>query len=460
MPAIGGLSNRARALAQCTAWARMPSSKHLYLLDNLLTVYTTLTAKHGHKNWYGEWKLRATIIVLYADSLVHVRSPRTGYFASDFAGKSFWKCLRDSLYRRDGALMQFLGVPWFLFNQLVTAMEVKLGPHSALVSKGSGKAPRGRPPAFDAMDITALALRRYQTQGGQEILQIDFGMPRSVISRYLSRALHIFDSVIAVFPGAEIRYPTLAEAEAMWAGVVTQFGGPPCALESLIALTIDGTLTPVLKNGDPEVQTLYYSGKKGDGTNNVLVKDMWGAVCDYVLGAPGACHDMGISKAIFERHASVETNPHRLAMLADSGFVGAATNGTEGGAAVYRPLKSENVETAHLPAFTSWSKWVTSVRQVDEWGQAAIKRSFPYFCNPVRVQDIKEHIQHQRAILHLYNLRTRVVGYNQLTTTLRRHTDANFSQQLAVGRGGEAGLQRYMAIAEARYSAGEHKYGV
>lgn len=438
----------------------MPSARSVALLQELVNRYGALKAESGGVGWSGEWKLLAVILLLLLDANEASHSPRVSYQASDFAGASFWKSLRTSVSQRDGALMQFLGVPWFLFRKLVSAMQGLL-PRRYAVARGSGpERGRGRPCTFDAMDITALALRRYQTQGGQEGLQIDFGMSRSGISRYLSLALTTFDAVIAVFPGSEIRYPTWEEAEMQWAGVVAQFGPPPCTLSARVALTIDGTVTPVRKSTNSEVQAQYYSGHKGDGTNNILVKDMWGLVADYVIGAPGVCHDAGLSENLFKRHASVVTNPHKFAMLADSGFKGWCTNGAGGGAAVYRPLTKENVETQHLKSFEAWSKWVTSVRQVDEWGQAALKRSFPYFCNVVRVQDLREHIKHQRAIMHLSNLRTRAVGYNQLTTTFKRHVDAHYAEQLDLGRGGEDGLKRYMAIAKARYEAGPEEYGL
>jgi hypothetical protein len=416
-----------------------------------------LNEQYGHQEWPKARELHLIIVALWVESTEVARSPRYYYVATDFAGKSFWQSLRTAPERRDGALMQFLGVPWFLFHKLVQAMSARL-PAKYNTQMGPVRS-RGRPSAFDAMDMTALALRRYQTQGGQEALQIDFGAAKTVISRYLCYALHHFDCMVKTFPRAEIRYPTLTEATMMWYGVVAQFGEPPAALAHFVALTVDGTATPVKKSADAVKQKMYYSGNKGDCTNNILVKDFWGLACDYVLGAPGSCHDMGISSGIFNRHSSEEHNPHGLAMLADSGFKGACQNAVEGGAPVYRPLTKENVETEHLAQFEAWSAWVTRVRQVDEWGQAAIKHSFPYFASPVRVQDLEEHIGHQLAILHLHNLRTRAVGFNQLTTTLKRHMDSNYAEQLQLGQGGEQGLRRYMAIAEARYNKGAQTYG-
>lgn len=251
--------------------------RNAHLVNELVTTYSALNVHYNHSEWQGARVLRLMMCALVADMYRVHHSPRVYYVAADFAGRSFWQSLRTSFNRRDGALMQFLGVPWFLFNDLVAKVTLALPKGYA---PGSGPV-RGRRRALDAMDLTALALRRYQTQGGQEGLQIDFGLPKTLVSRYLREALRPFDAFIAAFPGAEVRYPTLEEAQQMWSGVVSQFGNPPVQLEQLIVLTIDGTLTPVKKSTVLEVQQQYYSGHKGDGTNNILVKDMWGQVCDY-----------------------------------------------------------------------------------------------------------------------------------------------------------------------------------
>jgi cyclopropane fatty-acyl-phospholipid synthase-like methyltransferase len=51
--------------------------------------------------------------------------------------------------------------------------------------------------------------------------------------------------------------------------------------------------------------------------------------------------------------------------------------------------------------------------------------------------------------MHLYNARTRLVGYNQLLTTYKRHVDIGFEEHVR-----SKNLAQYMAIARARFNDG------
>jgi hypothetical protein len=255
----------------------MPTRVMLYrYYDTLVKGFHHLTEAAGSPRFAGATRLVRLIGCVYALTLVAPRSPRFYYTQSDFMGMSFWACLRDS-DRRDGALMRFLGFPWFLFLQLVAACEEVVGPEAVL----------GRPSRFSILDLTAIALRRFQSRGTQENLQIDFGCNKATLSRALKFSLDMIARAVETFQESAIRYPTLDEGAGMWSGVTSHFGLPPADNIPMIVTTIDGTVTRVLKPAVDEVQRLFYSGRKGHGLNHVLVKDMYGCVCDAVICAPG-----------------------------------------------------------------------------------------------------------------------------------------------------------------------------
>ena len=61
------------------------------------------------------------------------------------------------------------------------------------------------------------------------------------------------------------------------------------------------------------------------------------------------------------------------------------------------------------------------------------------------MREKKEHIRDMVTICHLWNLRTRIVGYNELKTTYWTHIDDNWAEQLRCGS-----LEEYMKIAKKR----------
>jgi hypothetical protein len=170
---------------------------------------------------------------------------------------------------------------------------------------------------------------------------------------------------------------------------------------------------------------------------------------------------MNVARGLFANHNDPDINPLRWAMVADTGFMGASNDGSDGRVPVFRPLKEGEAKESNplYAVMLLLSAWLTAVRQCDEWGQASIKRSFPHFSSAVQVRAVKAHGRDIMTMLRLYNLRTRVVGFNQLTTTFKRYVDANFAEQVDVARRGDEGMRHYMAIAKRRFDRGVRAYG-
>jgi antibiotic biosynthesis monooxygenase (ABM) superfamily enzyme len=79
------------------------------------------------------------------------------------------------------------------------------------------------------------------------------------------------------------------------------------------------------------------------------------------------------------------------------------------------------------------SKWLTSYRQYNEHGNGGLKRAFIRISEPVLVRDIPRFKQDFITCMQLYNLRSRVLGFNQVRTAVLGESDKNFRDMLSVG---------------------------
>jgi len=68
-----------------------------------------------------------------------------------------------------------------------------------------------------------------------------------------------------------------------------------------------------------------------------------------------------------------------------------------------------------------------------------LKRGYPCIERPRMSKDRPTYVRDFEVSARLHNLRTRRVGWNQVRTTILRHTDQDVREQLLVGRKGGAG---------------------
>jgi hypothetical protein len=108
--------------------------------------------------------------------------------------------------------------------------------------------------------------------------------------------------------------------------------------------------------------------------NNQLLWCPWGVICDYSVGWKGATHDSRAAATIFKKIQSIEHNPGRLGAVVDTAYRGACCSGKNadgtlnGDAPVQRPLESEMIEGYLAAYFEAISKFNTTMRQHNEWG--------------------------------------------------------------------------------------------
>jgi len=408
---------------------------------------------HGCRAFPGAEMQRRVLRLLLWATKQHVRSPRVTLLQSDFEGASTWANLRDG-ERRAGAFFAFVGLPTTEFDYVLGKFSGVRSARCIAAGVGTGRASR-----LGDADRLALALRHMITVGTQRSLQFDFGAAGAVVCRELMPALRDLLEVLKAEPDANCRFPSLTEAHEMELGVRKQWGDPPHGADFAdpVVLSLDGTVTPILGVSSIAEQRLYAYRNKYHALNHVFLFDMYGRVCAYSICAIGTMHDARLAAPLIEAQQSLLTNPHRLGAVVDSGFVGVATNGSGGKPAIFRPLMTEMIPADPIRAklCRAFSAYITTRRQPNEWGNGALKRSFPRINVPVQLRQLEDYRVVLEVAIHLNNFRTRRIGINQLQTTFRRHVNDNFRAQLLASKqlGGSAGLQLYFELAQTTIEA-------
>lgn len=312
----------------------------------------------------------------------------------------------------------------------------------------------GRPSRLDAEDKLAMVMRWMLTVGTRkDVLYRDFACGPAVVSRTLEPAIKTLLAALKTLPDAQCRYPSLEEGRLMEAGARAQFGEPPEEFDydGSMCVMVDGTVTPVFCTGNDEKQKLFAYRHHFHAYNSNLVFDLWGRICAYIVCAPGTAHDSRVSAPLFERHADPKVNPHKHIMVVDNGYKRHTNDGRNGLPGVFRPLGNEKVPTALRDSWKAWSKYVTTRRQPNEWGNGVLKRAYPRICVPMRLDQREMYTDIFELAIHLNNWRTRRVGFNQCQTVFRRHTDARWRSLLLKSKqsGGQGGLDYYLRMMRA-----------
>jgi hypothetical protein len=215
-------------------------------------------------------------------------------------------------------------------------------------------------------------------------------------------------------------------------------------------LAADGTVTKCLKPSNVHEQRVY-KGHKGHGWNSVFVFDAAGCVCDAVLLLEGCYGDARIARKLLQRHWDPAINVDRLGMIIDNGWH--ASKDFSAGApgsppARIRPLRTgDYVNSENKTFIEKCSRMATVYRQQNEHGNGQLKRSYCCLERPRSTRQRAVLLRDMEVCVRLNNLRSRRVGWNQVRTTILRHTDANVRGELLFGRrrGAEALLRRLRA---------------
>jgi len=218
----------------------------------------------------------------------------------------------------------------------------------------------------------------------------------------------------------EVRWPTVAKMRSS-AALLEQNRPLGGILKGIFAIT-DGARMPCAVQNDTDLQNAYWEGfTQGHEATNVYVWNFFGEIIHAAINFPGSWHDSKVSSAsgFYFPKLHDDMTPPGFAVLADSAFpiCTSVLNGK-----IVRARKANELGGAHGAVAQSTfiaatemllDRAMPSERQSAEWGVRAIKGPFKRVTVPLPA-DAYTRYRLLVLVTHLYNLRVRCVGLNQI----------------------------------------------
>lgn len=177
----------------------------------------------------------------------------------------------------------------------------------------------------------------------------------------------------------------------------------------------DGLKLLLEQSQDFVVQNMFYNGWTHDHyVSNVLVFAPNGTVIACAINAPGSMHDSVVSEwgNIYTK-LGLEHEKHGGKCVVDSAFCRNSYPFL---------IKSSQDETRAKDAREVLQiRQATSARQASEWGMRSFQGMFPRLKDRFMYEENGERRVMLLCSIHLFNLRTRMVGINQILSTYMPH---------------------------------------
>ncbi|KAF8602993.1 hypothetical protein BDV93DRAFT_580586 [Ceratobasidium sp. AG-I] len=321
----------------------------------------------------------------------------------------------QSLYKSDDerAFITTMSVDKVTFNYLLSAgfrraWNNRTIPRNDVNAAGRTRLGRRSLAAEGALGLLLHHLCSTMNETG---LQLIFAIVPSVLSRYINFGLDILLQVLRQIPEATISWPTPEEMQTYSEAINQRHPTIHGAFGFM-----DGLGVPVGVSGDPLVENANYNGwKKCHKVTSVIAFAPDGTIIATRMNAPGSWHDSRVARPIYE--LLLDQTPPGFYLLADTAFphLGRGENQK-----IHTPLK----QGAKLRGLTRAQKLerlersndVTSARQAAEWGMRAIQGAFARLRVPLDANDAVCRARLLEVCFRLHNVRTRMVGINQIQT--------------------------------------------
>lgn len=269
---------------------------------------------------------------------------------------------------------------------------------------------RGRPRlsrrCLTSQEGLALTLRYLAKGSVQQDLCYFIGHPETTVSTYLLFGLTLLYAVVVDIHEARIAWPSVRRAREladMCSRRVPQLHG--------CFGFLDGKLSKCPRPGggqnDSEQEAFYTGYYHMHATKELFTFLMDGTVAMATVNAPGTWHDARIF-----REAGVMTHleryPADLFVCGDTAFAGNKPQ--------LRRVLSETELQSKPPAerrrLQAMNGVLSGVRVASEWGIGALFRTFAILNKPIACRVRRGHVK--ILCVHLFNLRTRTMGVNQI----------------------------------------------
>ena len=266
----------------------------------------------------------------------------------------------------------------------------------------------GRPRAMSSCACLALTLQWFNTCCPLKTLATIYGITPSTVSDVLRKTKSILIDKLPFIHEARIQWPTADEMEQLSALVAQRARGTLLHVFGFV----DGIRLDIETPDDPLEENAYYSGATSTHCiNNVICFQSDGCICWARCNVAGAKQDNSIALPLYD--LLEQKTPRPYVILGDSAFYSARMQYL-----VLTPLKEGEVLSTD-PVIRRFelimSSSITSQRVAAEWGNSALKRTFARLKIPLSSNAI-EREKVLLIILYLFNLRTRLTGFNQIKT--------------------------------------------
>jgi len=272
---------------------------------------------------------------------------------------------------------------------------------------------RGRPRMMHPADCLGLVLSWSRTRGSLMVLQLIFGLTMTPVGKYLQFARRILVKILKAHPMAKISIPDDDKIEEYRSMIHSRHP----VLHDVWG-TMDGLKVRIEQAPDEITQSRFYNGWKSDH----FVTGVFGFVPDGTIAVafynvPGCSHDSTVADwgDIYDKLEAVY-NRTGLKFVIDSAFSTINHN--------FLIKSSQDDLTADWQyesiedqiADIAIKREATSMRQSAEWGMRALQSSFPRLKDTMTYEEPGERRIMFYCFFHLFNLRSRLVGINQITS--------------------------------------------
>ena len=270
---------------------------------------------------------------------------------------------------------------------------------------------RGRKRKIQAEDCLGLVLAWTRTRGSMTVLQMNFGMTMTNLCTYLRFGRRIVVEVFQNDPMATIRLPTESEIRGYMEVIAEKH--PHLGTEK-VWCTVDGLKLMLEQAPNIMIQEQFYNGWTHDHyVTNVLCFCPDGTIPIAAFNMPGSFHDSTVAEyggvyskldAMYQKYGGKCTADSAFRERSYPFLIKSSQD----------PLLARGDTRAEVEHNVRIQLEATSMRQAAEWGMRAVQSSFP------RLKDrfVYEEGGERQIVLHsmflLYNLRTRMVGINQI----------------------------------------------
>jgi hypothetical protein len=271
----------------------------------------------------------------------------------------------------------------------------------------------GRPRTIRPEDCLGLLLAWTRTRGSLMVLQLIFGLTMSPLSKYLQFARRIVIKILKKEPLAKICLPSNNK---IFEYQETIHSRHPALLD--VWGTMDGLKVRIEASPDGIVQSRFYNGWKSDHyVTAVLCFAPDGTIPACFYNVPGCTHDSTVADwgRIYSKLSRIYDETGAKFVI-DSAFCTSRFPFLIKSSQDYLTADDNLLTYEEQITDLAIKREATSMRQSSEWGMRGVQASFPRLKDTLPYEEYGERKVIMTSLLLLFNLRARLVGFNQIRT--------------------------------------------